>query len=90
MSLKEIVTKLHTSTKRDYLARVNSVDKAWGRRKSRAVGYDYWDGSRDTGYGGYNYDGRWHSVAQALIDIYRLNDGAKILDVGSGKGFFAA
>ena len=87
MSLKKIVTKLHTSTKRDYLARVNSVDKAWAAEKAGQWGYDYWDGSRDTGYGGYKYDGRWRSVAQDLIDIYSLQDGAKILDVGSGKGF---
>ena len=87
MSLKKIVTKLHTSTKRDYLARVNSVDKAWAAGKAGQWGYDYWDGSRDTGYGGYKYDGRWRSVARDLIDIYSLQDGAKILDIGSGKGF---
>jgi len=87
MSLKKIVTKIHTSTKRDYLARVNSVDKASAAEKAGQWGYDYWDGSRDTGYGGYKYDGRWRSVAQDLIDIYGLQDGAKILDVGSGKGF---
>ena len=52
MSLKQIVTKLHTSTKRDYLARVNSVDKARAAGKAGAWGFDYWDGSRDTGYGG--------------------------------------
>ena len=34
MSLKQIVTKIHTSTKRDYLARVNSVDKAWAAEKA--------------------------------------------------------
>ena len=87
MSLKQIVTKIHTSTKRDYLARVNSVDKAWAAEKAGAWGFDYWDGSRDTGYGGYKYDGRWASVAKGLVDMYGLQDGAKILDVGSGKGF---
>lgn len=87
MSLKEIVTKLHTSTTRDYLARVNSVDKGWAAEKAGQWGVDYWDGSRDTGYGGYHYDGRWRSVAQDLINDYSLQDGAKILDVGSGKGF---
>ncbi|XDZ69368.1 class I SAM-dependent methyltransferase [Alphaproteobacteria bacterium LSUCC0226] len=87
MSLKQIVTKLHVSTKRDYLARVNSVDKAWAAEKAGQWGADYWDGSRDTGYGGYSYDGRWVNVAQDLINIYSLQDGAKILDIGSGKGF---
>lgn len=87
MSLKNIVTKLHTSTNRDYLGRVNSVDKAWAAEKAGLWGEDYWDGSRNTGYGGYNYDGRWRSVAQDLIEIYNLQDDAKILDIGSGKGF---
>ena len=87
MTEKKIVTKLHTSTKRDYLARVNSVDKAWAAEKAGEWGYDYWDGSRDTGYGGYKYDGRWRSVAQDLIDEYGLSDGSRILDIGSGKGF---
>jgi len=87
MTEKKIVTKLHTSTKRDYLARVNSVDKAWAAERAGEWGYDYWDGSRDTGYGGYKYDGRWRRVAQDLIDEYGLSDGDRILDVGSGKGF---
>ena len=87
MTEKKIVTKLHTSTKRDYLARVNSVDKAWAAEKAGEWGYDYWDGSRDTGYGGYKYDGRWMRVAQDLVDEYGLKDGSRILDIGSGKGF---
>jgi len=52
MSLRNIVTKLHTSTDRDYLGRVNSVDKAWAAEKAGLWGEDYWDGSRNTGYGG--------------------------------------
>ena len=87
MTEKKIVTKLHISTKRDYLARVNSVDKAWAAEKAGEWGYDYWDGSRDTGYGGYKYDGRWMQVAQDLVDEYGLSDGSRILDIGSGKGF---
>jgi ubiquinone/menaquinone biosynthesis C-methylase UbiE len=49
--------------------------------------YDYWDGSRETGYGGYNYDGRWRKVADAMIAAYGLKSGMRVLDVGSGKGF---
>jgi ubiquinone/menaquinone biosynthesis C-methylase UbiE len=87
MGLQQIVTKIHTATKRDYLARVNSVDKSWAAERASLWSYDYWDGSRDTGYGGYLYDGRWRAVAQDLINIYKLQDGATILDIGSGKGF---
>lgn len=49
--------------------------------------YDYWDGSRQTGYGGYRYDGRWRKVADALVAAYGLKPGMRVLDVGSGKGF---
>ncbi len=49
--------------------------------------YDYWDGGRDTGYGGYKYDGRWRKVADAMVADYGIKPGMRILDVGSGKGF---
>ena len=78
----KIINSLHTATKRDYLERVNSVDKAWAAEKASNWGYDYWDGSRQTGYGGYKYDGRWKKVAKQLVEKYQMGDGAKILDVG--------
>ena len=83
----QLVSKLHTSTDRDYLARVTGIDKAWAAEQATRWGHEYWDGSRHTGYGGYKYDGRWKAVAEGLISFYGLKDGAKILDVGSGKGF---
>ena len=49
--------------------------------------YDYWDGSRETGYGGYKYDGRWRKVADAMVAAYGIKPGMRVLDVGSGKGF---
>jgi|TARA_B100001964_G_C14129229_1_gene552070 SAM-dependent methyltransferase len=52
--------------------------------KAKEYEYDYWDGDRRCGYGGYKYDGRWKSVAQSLIDIYQLGPRARILDVGCG------
>lgn len=73
-------------TKRDYLARMVD-DKVHCMLKAKEYEFDYWDGDRRYGYGGYRYiPGRWKPVAQALIDIYGLKDGAKILDVGCGKG----
>jgi ubiquinone/menaquinone biosynthesis C-methylase UbiE len=47
----------------------------------------YWDGPREYGYGGYNYDGRWRPVARDIIEHYGLKPGDKVLDVGCGKGF---
>jgi len=54
---------------------------------SREYGEDYFDGSRDVGYGGYRYDGRWVSVAKDIITQYCLKPGDRVLDVGCAKGF---
>ena len=84
-----IVNALHTATERDYLDRVNSVDKAWAAEKALNWGYDYWDGSRQTGYGGYKYmPGRWEKVAESLIQSYKLNNNS-ILQCGSSKSDFS-
>jgi ubiquinone/menaquinone biosynthesis C-methylase UbiE len=56
--------------------------------KAKEYEFDYWDGERRYGYGGYKYiEGRWAPVAKALIDIYGLKNGASVLDVGCGKAF---
>ena len=83
----EIVTPLHKATKRDYLARMND-DKVHCMVKAKEYEFDYWDGDRRYGYGGYKFiEGRWKPVAQALIDIYGLKNGSSVLDVGCGKAF---
>lgn len=87
MGYREFVSLVHKSTKRDYIARVNEIDKAEVADKAIQFGFDYWDGSRLTGYGGYRYDGRWRKVADAMIAAYGIKPGMRVLDVGSGKGF---
>ena len=85
--LRNFVTPLHKATKRDYLARMID-EKVHCMLKAKEYEYDYWDGDRRYGYGGYRYmPGRWTPVAQALIDTYGLKHDAKILDVGCGKAF---
>lgn len=82
-----LVTALHMSTKRDYLARMND-NKVEAMLVAKKYGADYWDGNRRYGYGGYKYlPGRWKPVAEKLIERYSLGKGKKILDVGCGKGF---
>lgn len=87
MAYREFVSLVHKSTKRDYIARVVERDKAEVAELALKWDYDYWDGSRQTGYGGYKYDGRWRKVADAMVAAYGLKPGMRVLDVGSGKGF---
>jgi ubiquinone/menaquinone biosynthesis C-methylase UbiE len=82
--LLNIVTSLHKRTKRDYLPRMVD-DKVHCMLKAKEYEFDYWDGDRRYGYGGYKYDGRWKIVAEKLIAAYDLKSDARILDVGCGK-----
>ena len=81
--LLNVVTKLHKRTKRNYIERMMD-EKVKCMKIAKKYGYDYWDGERKYGYGGYKYDGRWKVVAEDLIKIYNLPENAKILDVGCG------
>jgi SAM-dependent methyltransferase len=82
-----IVTPLHQSTKREYLARMND-NKVEAMLIAKKYGEQYWDGNRRYGYGGYRYiPGRWKPVAEELIKQYNLTNNSKILDVGCGKAF---
>jgi cyclopropane fatty-acyl-phospholipid synthase-like methyltransferase len=56
-------------------------------RIAREYGREYFDGARDTGYGGYRYDGRWVAIAEDMIAHWGLKPGDRVLDVGCGKGF---
>lgn len=82
--LLQLVTPLHKKSKRNYIERMMN-DKVASMKKAREFEFDYWDGDRKYGYGGYKYDGRWKIVAQKLIQLYKLKPNAKILDVGCGK-----
>ena len=54
---------------------------------SKRFGMAYFDGTRQQGYGGYRYDGRWKPVVQRFIEHYGLTGESRILDVGCAKGF---
>ena len=84
--LVNFVTPLHTQTKRDYVGRMQD-EKVHCMLKAKEYEYDYWDGDRRYGYGGYGYDGRWKPVAKHLIEYYGLKSDARILDVGCGKAY---
>lgn len=82
----DLVTPLHTRTRREYLPRMQD-DKVEAMRVAKRFEADYWDGARRYGYGGYVYDGRWEAVARRCIEVYGLAPDARILDLGCGKGF---
>jgi len=90
MAYIDLLSAIHKSTQRDYLARVNDPDfpKAKAAALAKQWGFDYWDGDRKICYGGYRYmEGRWEKVARAMVGQYGIKPGDKILDVGCGKGF---
>ena len=90
MAYIDLMSALHKSTRRDYLARVNDPEypKAKAAELAKQWGFDYWDGDRRINYGGYRYmEGRWEQVARAMVEHYGLRAGDKVLDVGCGKGF---
>jgi len=58
------------------------------RAVAKRYGRDFFDGERRHGYGGYRYDGRWRTVAERMIEYYKLPKNAALLDIGCAKGFF--
>ncbi len=49
---------------------------------------DFFDGDRNYGYGGFKYDGRWVSIAEKVIERYKLTNKSKVLQINCEMGFF--
>ena len=77
----------HRNSKRNYLERMNK-NKPNIIKLAKKYSFDYWDGSRKTGYGGYYFiPNYWDKMASKLIKKFKLTSSSKILDIGCGKGF---
>ena len=87
MAYIDFIDKIHNQSKRDYRQRVLDFEKAECAEVAKKWGYDYWDGERQYGFGGYTYDGRWRGVAEDIARHYGLKEGDRILDIGCGKGY---
>ena len=83
----KLITKLHQSTKRNYLQRMND-NKIKCMKVAKKFESQYWDGKRRFGYGGYKYiPGRFENMAKNLIKKYKLKSSSRVLDIGCGKGY---
>ena len=75
--LVNYISSLHKSTKRSYIERMQD-NKVECMVEAKKYDFNYWDGDRRYGYGGYKFiDGRWKPVAEILkklpmdIQIYK-------------------
>ena len=78
----------YPKAKRDLSARLESKSEE-SRAIGRKFGFDYFDGDRNHGYGGFNYQQRfWQPVIPSIIENYQIDNSSAVLDVGCAKGFF--
>jgi ubiquinone/menaquinone biosynthesis C-methylase UbiE len=78
----------YPKVKRDLTARLESKSEE-ARAIGRRFDFDYFDGDRNHGYGGFTYQERfWKPVVPDLVAHYKLTEKSKVLDVGCAKGFF--
>ena len=85
--IRKFVTTNHLKSSRNYLSRMTD-SKPQSMQIASLYAYDYWDGDRKYGYGGYKYiPGYWKQTAELLIKTYNLKENSSILDIGCGKGF---
>ena len=58
------------------------------RKLAKEFDYEYFDGPRELGLGGFNYiNGYWTDVVEDIIMYYKLSNNSSVLDIGCAKGF---
>ena len=74
-SQRDITGRLESKTNQDRLIAMK-------------FGKEFFDGSRNHGYGGFSYNSRfWTNVAPDFIQHWQLEQGNSLLDIGCAKGF---
>ena len=78
----------YPKAKRDLSARLESKSEE-SRKIGRKFGFDYFDGDRNHGYGGFSYNPKfWQPVIPTIVENYKIGNSSNVLDVGCAKGFF--
>ena len=79
--------KNYPKTKRDPFLRLQEKTEQH-KKLAKSFGKDFFDGTRETGYGGFTYNSRfWEPVVPNFVEHFDIKDGDSILDVGCAKGF---
>ena len=81
------INLLNTFPKVSRNIQLRKENKSHNRDLALKFDKEYFDGSREQGYGGYKYDGRWKPVATKLVSLFSLKKQSKFLDIGCAKGF---
>ena len=78
----------YPKAKRDLNARLESKSEE-SRKIGRKFGFDYFDGDRNHGYGGFSYNPKfWQPVIPTIVENYKIGKSSNVLDIGCAKGFF--
>ena len=79
--------KNYPKTKRDPFLRLQEKTEQH-KKLAQQFGKDFFDGTRETGYGGFKYNSKfWEPVVPDFVKHFDIKDGDSILDVGCAKGF---
>jgi SAM-dependent methyltransferase len=85
---KEVnLMKNYPQSKRDVSGRLISKTSK-DKKIAQQFGKDFFDGSRNQGYGGFTYNPRfWQPVIPTFQEHWNLKSGDSLLDIGCAKGF---
>ena len=82
------IVDLYPRIKRDIKSRAAYLSRSpENRAAAKKFAFEYFDGTRDQGYGGFKYDGRWKTIIKKMAELYGLNSKSAVLDIGCAKGF---